>query len=118
MTTRTSAPTTAARQELVTRIASAQKQADAAKKIFKLKKLGLRKAKQECKAAKRAAKKLRKALEALEAELASASAVKRVRKAAVRRPATKRPRTAPTQVLTTEVAPMPTDVVLPATPAQ
>jgi chromosome segregation ATPase len=119
MTTKTPVATTAAKQELVARIASAQKQADTAKRVVKLAKLGLRQAKKKCKEAKRAAKKLRKAVKALAAELATLNAVKRVRKAAARKPTKRsRPVAVLAQVVTTEPAPMPTDAAPPAAPPQ
>ncbi len=75
----TTAPTAIARKKLRTRIAVAQKQADAARKDAKTAKAGFKRAKQEFKDARRAARKLRKAVKALKVELA-ALAVKRVRR--------------------------------------
>jgi hypothetical protein len=85
MTTKPSAPA-AAKKKLLSRIAAAQRQADAARKTAKLAKLGYRAAKQKFKDAKRAARKLRKALKSLKVELAALAAKK---KSPVRKTATK-----------------------------
>lgn len=95
MTTKASAPATAAKKKLLSRIAAAQRQADHAKKIAKLAKLGLRAAKDKFKAAKRAAKKLRKEVKALKVELAGLGTKKVAAKRAVKKPAPKRSRPAP-----------------------
>lgn len=95
MTTKASAPATAAKKKLLGRIAAAQRQADHAKKTAKLAKLGLRAAKDRFKAAKRAAKKLRKEVKALKVELAGFGTKKVAAKRAVKKPAPKRSRPAP-----------------------
>ncbi len=95
MTTKASAPATAAKKKLLSRIAAAQRQADHAKKTAKLAKLGLRGAKDKFKAAKRAARKLRKEVKALKVELAGLGTKKAPAKRAVKKSAPKRSRPAP-----------------------
>lgn len=100
----------AKKKQLLSRIAAAQKQADAGKRAAKLAKLGLRNAKQKFKDAKHAARKLRKAVKALKAELAALGTKQPRRKSAVKKPAGKRipppPAPAPAPVETAPVFPV------------
>lgn len=100
MTTRIPPPATPARKKLLSRIAVAQRQADAAKRTAKLAKLGLRAAKDKSKSAKRAAKKLRKAVKALKVELAGLGTAKTRRKRVGRKAVTKRSKPAPVAAIT------------------
>ena len=119
MTKKSTAPATPAGKKLASRIAVAQKQSDAAKKVAKLAKLELRNAKQKFKTAKHAAKKLRKAVKGLQAELAAVLAKKPVRKAGGKKPAAKRPSfaAAPVAAPVVPVSPPATDAA-PSEPVQ
>jgi chromosome segregation ATPase len=114
MTTKPATPSTAAKKKLHSRIAAAQKQADAAKKAAKLAKASFKHAKQRFKDAKRIAKKVRKAVKALKAELSALSVKKTRRKsAAAVKPASKRRLPAiqtPVQVDPVAIAPVPADI--------
>ncbi|HWA27036.1 MAG TPA: hypothetical protein VG734_15370 [Lacunisphaera sp.] len=88
-------PVSPEKKKLLTRLALAQKQADAGKRAAKLAKLALRNAKQKFKEAKRAAKKLRKVVKALKADLTALSAKKPDRKPAAKKAVAKRAVVAP-----------------------
>lgn len=102
----------ATRKKLLSKIATAQKQADAAKRLAKLAKTSFKAAKQRFKDAKRSAKKLRKEVKALKGELASLAPAKSVGKAAAKsapkrtRPAVKRPVDETASVAEAPVAPV------------
>ncbi len=96
MTTNPSHPAAAANKKLHTRIAAAQKLADAAKKEAKLAKVDFRNAKQIYKDARRAARNLRKEVKALKTELARLAVKKTRLKPKVAKPAA--PKTAAKRV--------------------
>lgn len=114
MTTNSSHPAAAANKKLHTRIAAAQKLADAAKKEAKLAKLDFRNAKQIYKDARRAARKLRKEVKALKTELAALAMKKPRRKPKAAKPAAPKPAAKRVRLI---VAPVTSATPFAATPA-
>jgi hypothetical protein len=98
-------PADAIKKKLHTRIASAQKEADAAKKAAKLAKLAFRGAKQKYKDARRAAKKLRRAVKQLKQDLAALAVRKSRRRPAAKKAAVIKPTAAPVAAPALVVAP-------------
>ena len=92
MTTNLPALNTARGKRLISRIATAQKQADLAKKAAKLAKLEYRNARQKFKQAKRTAKTLRKEVKTLKAELTAVAVKRRSRKPAAPKRSARRSR--------------------------
>jgi chromosome segregation ATPase len=86
------------KKKLLSRIATVQKQADAAKKAAKLAKAGFKAAKQKFKETKRTAKKHRKELKALKAELALFAVKKNPARKPAAKPAAKRLRPSATEI--------------------
>lgn len=100
--------TSALKKKLLSRIAAAQKQADAARKAAKLAKAVFKQAKGKFKDAKRAAKKHRKELKALKVELAALAAKKKTAsKPTAKSTAMKRPRPSPAPAAVAETPNVP-----------
>ena len=117
MTKKAPRTTTDEKKRLVARIATTQKQTDAAKKAAKAAKAGFKHAKQKFKNARRAAKKLRKSVKVLKAELAALVVKKVRRKPTARKSEAPKPVQSPAPV---ESAPAPVEtlpVITPITPA-
>lgn len=91
MSASVNSPAPADRRKLISRIAAAQKEADALKKSAVTAKAALKQAKKDFKQAKKAAKAARKTAKALREELAAMAAPRTAAKKRAKRPAGKKP---------------------------